>query len=295
MPATDPLTLRGGRAPRRARRGSCRLLAVAFLGLLAPLAARAFPPAPYHLVYGTARNEFGQLLEGKDVKVVLESATGRYLQSGVGAVGTSLGGANFAIRVPMDTGVFDTPYHPTALRPAAPFRLKVIIGNKVLLPIEMQGDARSLGAPGGRTRMDLTLGEDSDGDGIPDAWERIMMGSLGLANLADFRPDDDSDGDGLSNRDEYLSGTYALDPADGFRLEIVEMQSEGPVMEFLALRGRTYSVESSPDLARWVPQSFRVAGTTEDLTRFRATDTRVIRILGLTGEAAGGFFKLRVE
>ena len=29
-----------------------------------------------------------------------------------------------------------------------------------------------LGKPSETTRLDLTLGEDSDGDGLPDAWER---------------------------------------------------------------------------------------------------------------------------
>ncbi len=286
MPAID----RGFDGMWKCLRGACLLWAVTWLS---PHPARAFPPAPFHTLYGTARNEIGQLLEGGDIKVILETPSGRFLHSGVGWV--SIAGANYVLRVPMDSGLFDAPYHPTAMRPAAPFRLKVVLGRTVLLPIEMQGDLRQLGKPGGRTRIDLTLGEDADADGLPDAWERILMALLGQDSLEDFRPGDDADGDGLTNQQEYLAGSYAFDPADGFRLDIVEKRPEGPVMEFLALRGRTYSVQSSADLRDWAAQSFTVDGAEGVLTTYRAADTRVVRIVGLSGQAAGGFFRLMVE
>jgi hypothetical protein len=43
----------------------------------------------------------------------------------------------------------------------------------------MKGDLSKLGEPGKRTHLDLTLGEDLDGDGIPDAWERALLAALG--------------------------------------------------------------------------------------------------------------------
>ncbi len=267
------------------------LLAAAVIAGPSPVGA--FPPAPYHTIYGLARNEFGQPLEGKEVKVLLESSTGRVLSSAVGW--SSFPGANYVIRIPMDTGLFDAPYHATAMRPLAPFRMKVVVGSTVLLPIEMRGDMKQLGKPGAMTRLDLTLGEDSDGDGLPDAWERILLALLGKDGLDQFNPNDDADGDGLSNRQEYLAGTYASDPEDGFRLELVEKRPEGPVLEFLAIRGRSYTVQSSADLQTWAPQAFKVLGTEDELTSYRAADTRVVRILGVGEEAAGGFFNLRVE
>lgn len=257
--------------------------------------ARAFPPAPFHTIYGLARNEFGQPLEGSDVKVLLESSSGQVLQSGVGWV--KYAGANFEIQIPMDTGVFDAPYRPTAMRPTTPFRIKVMVGKTVLLPIEMKGDMKQLGKPGGQTRIDLTLGEDADGDGLPDAWERVVAAMLGLDSLDKFDADADSDGDGLSNRQEYLAGTYATDPADGFRLSIVEKREDGPVMEFLAIRGRTYTLQGSADLKAWSTLNFKLLGGTSDSVsgEYRAGDTRVVRIQGMVGASGAGFFNLKVE
>ncbi len=285
---------RGSRAGFGFGLGFGAVLLGALLGLCAggPEAA-AFPPAPYHTLYGVARNEFGQPLEGSEVRIMLEPANGRPMQTSVGWVAIS--GANFVIRVPMDTGLFDAPYHPTAMRPTTSFRLKVMVGNTVYLPIEMRGDLKQLGKPGERTRLDLTLGEDTDGDGIPDAWERHLATVLGLAGIGDVKAGEDADGDGLSNLDEYLAGSYAYDPADGFRLDIVEKRPEGPVMEFLAIRGRTYAIRSSPDLKQWTSRRFLVVGQEETLTVYRAVDTRVVRVVALDEGAGTEFFGLQVE
>ena len=51
------------------------------------------------------------------------------------------------------------------------FRLKVKIGSVTYLPIEMKL-SKALGQAAQSTRLDLTLGEDSDNDGLPEAPER---------------------------------------------------------------------------------------------------------------------------
>ena len=76
--------------------------------------------------------------------------------------------------------------------------------------------------------------------------------SAGVLTLQDINADDDSDGDGISNLDEYLAGTYAFDPADGFTLQLVGIDSGTTVLEFLTLRGRTYSIYGSSNLKNWV-------------------------------------------
>ena len=48
--------------------------------------------------------------------------------------------------------------------------------------------------------------EDSDGDGLPDAWELEHFGDLSQG------PETDFDGDGASNQAEFDAGTNPADP-----------------------------------------------------------------------------------
>ncbi len=57
-----------------------------------------------------------------------------------------------------------------------------------------------------RASVDLNIGNftslaDTDGDGLPDAWELLHFGNLTATGAQD------SDGDGVSNADEYRAGT----------------------------------------------------------------------------------------
>jgi hypothetical protein len=131
------------------------------------------------------------------------------------------------------------------------------------------------------SRVNLTLGVDSDNDGLPDAWERSLIDGLGGGKgVADVGPDDDSDGDGLSNLQEYLAGTYAFDPQDGFNLAILSSTEGRATLEFLAIRGRTYSLRVSEDLSQWTSVPFKLStdpAVAAERNSFRASDTRVVR------------------
>jgi hypothetical protein len=137
----------------------------------------------------------------------------------------------------------------------------------------------TVGLPGTRTRLDLTLGVDSDNDGLPDAWEQLLIDndrSGRLRTLADVKPGDDFDGDGLTNYQEYLLGTYALDPLDGLALTVVEAVNGFAHLRFAVALGRTYTIKSSSDLTTWAAQSFAV-GTAAGapVTTFAATTITV--------------------
>ncbi len=258
---------------------SSRALVATVLTLLVAGAAVAFPPAPHHIVFGLVRDQWGNPINIFPSDVSLETP------SGVTRLRASMGsalepGVNYRLEVPMDSGTAPDLYKPTALRPFFQYRLKVVIGQSVYVPIEMAGDFARIGNPGEKTRVDLTLGVDSDGDGLPDAWEQQLIALYG-GTLAGIRPNDDSDGDGISNLHEYLAGTYAFDPSDGFALSLAGVSAGNSVLEFLALRGRNYSIQTSPDLRTWTAASFRLSSDPAQASlrnNYQATDVRTLRL-----------------
>lgn len=271
--------------------------------LTALLPAHAFPPAPDHVVFGMVRDEQGNPLNATKATVLLEVGGTVIAQTTI-TTGLELG-VNYRMTIPLDAGITGDKYKPTALLPTVPFRLRVKIGTVNYLPIEMTGLSSLLTKPGGLSRVDLTLGEDSDGDGLPDAWERALIAAMGGGKtLADIRPGDDADGDGLTNLQEYLAGTYAFDPADGFALSLVGTAAGSSLLEFTAIRGRTYTIEASTDMQAWTQVAFTVPGETPAGTlhdNYAATDVRLLRALvGPETVAAGAesrprFFKLMVH
>jgi hypothetical protein len=228
----------------------CLLGLLVLATLLGGGPALAYPPAPFHLFYGMLRDEYGTPINQVDADVVLETASGVKVKTRINP-GIEAG-ANYRLEVPMDAGLLAAPYQPTALRPFVPFQLKVQIGKVTYLPIETRGDFAALGQPGQRTRLNLTLGEDSNGDGLPDAWQRLVN-----ADLSKVRPDADA-GNGLTYLDTYLAGTYAVDPAGGFVLNILGVTEGATQLEFLAVTGRTYALVGSRDLKAWEPVRFRI-------------------------------------
>ncbi len=225
--------------------------------LLLPLSASAYPPAPPHTLYGMLRDEMGNPLAREDARVVFESENGTTFATRL-APGLAPG-VNYEILVPMDAGITPDLYRPSAMSPLVPFRLKVTVGGRTYLPIEMSGDLRELGEPAGNTRLDLTLGLDSDGDGLPDAWKDMVIAMMGGGlTRDDIRPDDDLDGDGFTNLQEYIAGTYAWDPHDRLALEILHAGEGRATLEFLAINGRTYRIEASGDLNNWEPVTFHI-------------------------------------
>lgn len=261
--------------------------------------ARAFPPAPHHVIEGVVRDAHGHPLTLTSARILLETVTGKQI---VGRVRPEMGrGLNYALTIPMDAGITPDTYRPTALQPLVPFRLRVQIGGVTYLPIEMSGEYARLGQPAQRTRLDLTLGEDTDGDGLPDAWELALIELLGgNRTLADIRPEDDLDNDGLTNLQEYLAGTYAYDPADGIVLDLRQLEPDHAWLEFTVVRGRTYAVLAGDEVTAWRPVAFIVEGAGEDpVQEYRAADVRRLRVrvnFPDSGAPAGQrFFKLMVR
>jgi hypothetical protein len=238
----------------------------------------AFPPAPHHVLYGQVRNQWGDPIAIFPSDVFLETPAGIQLHTTL--AGPLEPGVNYRLEVPMDSGTAPDLYQPTAMRPFFPYRLKVLIGQTIYLPLQMIGDFAQIGRPAEKTRIDLTLGVDSDGDGLPDAWEEALIAAIG-GTLATINPNDDSDGDGISNLDEYLAGTYAFDPADGFALSIAGVNAGNSLLELLVIRGRNYTIQASQDFRTWSTVSFRLPSDAAQATlrnNYQATDVRNLRV-----------------
>lgn len=272
------------------------LVILALAALLAPSAeVSAFPPAPDHVIYGTVRDELGNPLRASGANVVLTTSSGVEIKTRVYPTAGSI--KNYVLNVPVDSGLTAAPYKPTAVQPTVPFRLIVRIGTTDYLPIEMIGDFKNLGEASEKSRIDLTLGEDTDRDGLPDAWERNLLKPG--QTLADITAGDDTDGDGLSNRDEYYAGTYAFDSDHDFSLEIAGFDAGQPLLDFTAIPGRTYGVFGSDNLKSWTPISFTIpaeGANSEARTSYRATDVRLLRIRAeATDQASFSYFKISVR
>ncbi|HKJ91485.1 MAG TPA: hypothetical protein VJ960_10160 [Oceanipulchritudo sp.] len=280
-------------------RSSFASLLVGAISLAGVSLLQAFPPAPPHIIFGQLRDEFGSPLTREDARIIFESDNGTIIETRL--MPGIAPGVNYEIEVPMDAGISGEAYRSDAMSPEVPFLITVLMGGETFVPLEMSGDLRQLGEPGESTRIDLTLGLDSDGDGLPDAWKDTVIAMSGNPDLqySDITPDGDLDQDGLTNLEEYIAGTYAWDASDRFMLDIIQATPDGTaLLEFLAIDGRTYSLEVSSDLKTWDPISFRLPASDapgiERASYYSAT-VRVLNVEVQTNLSEPKSFRLSVR
>ena len=103
----------------------------------------------------------------------------------------------------------------------------------------------------GITTLTLDSGPDTDGDGIPDAWE------LGHTNVLTAIGGADADGDGVPDMDEYLADTDPLDPNNLLQITDFAVVSDTNLVAWTCVPTREYTLEYNTDLtsSNWTATS----------------------------------------
>ena len=239
-----------------------RSLFIVILGVLYSVPAMAFPPAPYYMLYGMVRDQVGQTLSSEGAEVVLLKGGEEIGRTPISSVWAD---RSYELRVKIDQARSGTElYTEKAVSVGGVFSLVVEMNGSVYYPIEVSGTLQA-GNGGERTRLDLTLGTDSDGDGLPDVWEEWQLYQAGMYpdaqgawDLSQLSSDGDFDGDGQSDGFEYIAGTFAGDASETFGMEILGKANGVAELEFYAITGKAYTIESSVDMINWETVSFAV-------------------------------------
>lgn len=263
--------------------------------------ARAFPPAPSALVYGMIKDQYGTPLTTAADGVVLQTSAGVQV---VGTIQPGLAiGVNYAINVPMDAGTMGGPFKANALVVSTPYKLYVTVGTQTNVPLEMASGYATLGGPASLARQNLTLGTDSNGDGIPDAWEQAFLFETGnYISLSAINPNKDYTGSGRTLKQEYLLGNYPYNPPtspnNDFAVQIVSQTNSSATIAFTTMTGRSYTAYGSADLQNWTPLNFTVPSAGTNVASFYYAPTIQpiqIQTVAPTNGLAVQFFKVELQ
>lgn len=263
--------------------------------ILIALTASAGLPQPMCVYYGQALDGYGWPYT-TNAQVLLLHGTDEIAQHTV--AGSISPGVNFALYVHLDSGTSSTDYSPRALRS----------GDLVSIVVRDQMGETSIiedlqvppvGEPGELIMIDVTAGEDVDGDSLSDQWEQELVNwSFGALNsILDVHPWDDYDGDGQSNGDEYGAGTFAFLDYDKFFAEDYGRTTNGRFrITFLSVAGKLYGARYVTALnhSLWVPSALAGSETGEfQTTPIEGTGDWIS--MYLPGGISSSFFRPTVE
>ena len=235
---------------------SCSTAAAAILTFMsAPFAQWAVAqgiPEPSLVMYGVVRNA----QDADRLRVVFGNLRWVFQPVGGGpafAVSGALTNINdqfsYVLRVPCETEVPGFPVSTNVLRLGSSYTRSSVFFNvtnqATLLDPSQASFSLASTARGRVERVDLDVAfalEDSDGNGLPDAWERLFFGRTGVDPLGD------PDGDGLNNHAEYKAGTNPNDSQSQFRFVRIAPQVGGVLVEWPSVANRSYSILRSQEL-----------------------------------------------
>ena len=264
-----------------------------------PFTASAFPPAPFYIVYGMVRDQVGATLrvDGAEISLLRDGT-----EIGRSPIQTDLrADSNYELKIRIDRNPAAARiYSDKAVAAQGVFSLVVVMNGQNFYPIEASGTLRA-GNGGERVRLDLNLGIDANGDGLPDAWQEWQLYQAGRRpgtpgwDINLITKNGDFDGDGISNYLEYIAGTFAGDATERFELRLLTKTATLVGFEFFAITGKVYSIEQSADLKTWTtaPLTMTPTGTYSEFYRAPAVGVMPAYVAASTDSAR--FFRLTVR
>jgi hypothetical protein len=269
------------------------------LALLGTGVAWAFPPAPYYTLYGVVRDQVGQTVTAEGAEVIL-------LKGGVEVGRTPITSSqidrNYELNMRLDQNRSGTTFYTDkAIAASGLFSLVVSMNDALFYPLEVSGNLTA-GKGGERVKLDLTLGEDKDKDGLPDTWEAWQLYQAGLYpdengnwDFSLLDKNGDFDKDGQSNLLEYIAGTFAGDATETFGLTIKEKLPQSVRFEFFGITGKVYTIESTLDMKTWTRVPFAVGAPGTGSNGYQASEVGILS--AFTAPRSGGkeFYRLSVR
>jgi hypothetical protein len=266
---------------------------------LLTVGAWAFPPAPHYTLFGMVRDQVGQTVTAEGAVLILLKGG---VEIGRAPINSEVSlDKNYQLHVRIDANRAGTAlYTRHAVPGQGAFSLAVDMNGSRYYPIEVAGNLTA-GKGGELLRLDLNLGEDTDGDGLPDVWEQWQLYQAGYYpgengwDLSLLSRNGDFDRDGMSDWLEYVAGTFAGDATERFGLEIKEKTASGVRFEFFAITGKTYTIERSTDMKAWSQMPFAIAAPAAGNASYTATDVSILSAYATPNFGTKEFYRLTVR
>ncbi len=257
------------------RHSSLVTTALAAVVSLTAIFSQAGIPRPMLLYYGQACDRYGQVYKsGADI--FLLRGTQEVARTTI--AGAIAPGVNFRLSVPYDSDPTDTANYVPYAVDAGDILTVWVTDSSGTRQVE-SCEVPPVGAPGEAVALRIIAGEDTDSDGMSDAWERAN----GLDPTDPTDASADLDGDGQTNLAEYLSGTLPWLGSDRFGTSALTTTPSGMyALTFPTTYGKLYTVQTAP-LAidetggfAWTPCPFALEdATTPTQTRIQGTGSPI--------------------